>query len=81
MPEQKQGLDRYGWINAKPPYDLGDIIITPYRWDEDDNEGYWGRPNFFHKQSGLAITWYKYPFRGAYSNKKITYIEFIKLLK
>lgn len=30
------------------------------------------QPNFLHKPSGLAINWYKYPFRDSYSNVQLT---------
>jgi len=30
------------------------------------------KPNFFHKSSGLEVSWYKYPLRDAYSNVELS---------
>lgn len=38
------------------------------------------RPNFFYKPDGLAIQWYKYPLRDAYSSKPLSITYFRKVI-
>ena len=71
---EKKGLDR-----GYPFYEDETYLIQGYDWD-NDNEGEFDRPNFLHKPTGVAITWYKYPFRGAYINVDIKYKDFLNLL-
>lgn len=64
---------------------INDIFeIHPYCWcnrADCPQCGQLTQPNFIYKKSGLIIAWYKYPFRGAYSNKKISKKEFKKLVQ
>lgn len=58
--------------------------FSPYSWDSDcecvgdehDPDCLLIRPNFIYYPAKLEISWYKYPFRDSYSNKKFTQKEF-----
>ena len=44
------------------------IFLMPYNWDYEEEP----RPNFIFKPENILISWYKYPFRSASSNKKLS---------
>ncbi|EQF22287.1 hypothetical protein QEW_4456 [Clostridioides difficile CD160] len=52
--------------------------IKPYEYDKYINKK---ECNFLYKPLNIEIFWYKYPFRIAYSNKKISYEYFKTILK
>ena len=54
------------------------FVLRPYYWGEDENIV--EKPYFLYKQTGLQITWYKYPLRDAYSNKKLELESFKAML-
>ena len=71
------GTDFYGYVVWDDPhetkrggYDDGTICINPYYWGDDDDEA--AKPNFLDRSIGLEIRWYKYPFRDAYMNWKMS---------
>ena len=74
------GLDAYGhtdtdshYRNEDGGYDDGVIRVVPYYWGEDETKmHHQDNPNFLDRQIGLKIWWYKYPFRGAVMNWKMT---------
>jgi len=56
-----------------------DVFETmPYWWGECDcgeqhsNTCKSIKPNFYHKESGLQVSWYKYLLRDSYSNIELT---------
>jgi len=53
------------------------FVIRPYDWKEPSNNDW----NFWHKPSGLKISWYKYPLRSAESNMEISHEQFYAVLK
>ena len=55
------------------PFDNDVFSMRPYYWGDDEEEA--EKPNFVHKKSGLKLWWYKYPFRGAYTNKELSLKE------
>lgn len=38
------------------------------------------KPNFLHKPTGYELQWYKYPLRDAYANRKVTPLEFLRII-
>jgi len=55
--------------------------VMPYWWGEctcgldgkqHNNVCKLIKPNFYHKESGLQVSWYKYPLRDSYSNIELT---------
>lgn len=54
------------------------FFIMPYFWGESEN--ICEMPNFIFKPWNFELSWYKYPMRDAYSNKKITFEEFEQML-
>ena len=52
--------------------------IFPYYWGEDDELSH--APNFIYKPTGLEMSWYKYPFRGAYMNQDITFSQLEEII-
>lgn len=56
--------------NDRGGYDDGRICVNPYYWDDDEEEA--AKPNFLDRDIGLEIKWYKYPFRDAYTNWRMT---------
>lgn len=57
------------------PFENDTFQIKPYSWGEEPND--W---HFYHKPSGLKISWYKYPLRGVMSNMDITHSQFRAVL-
>lgn len=51
--------------------------IKSYNWNDEDNNDY----HFWHKPSGLKISWYKYPLRSPMSNMEITHEQFLTILR
>lgn len=37
-------------------------------------------PNFLHKPSGYALSWYKYPLRDSYANRVVSLAEFRRMI-
>lgn len=77
------GVDAYGhadidnsFINERGGYDDGEICVNPYYWGDDEVEA--AKPNFLDRKIGLEIRWYKYPFRDAYMNWKMSEEELKK---
>ena len=74
------GLDDYGYTGQDNPYrneeggyDDGTLRIVPYYWGDDETKFHHeDNPNFWDRQIGLKIWWYKYPFRGATMNWEMT---------
>lgn len=70
------GADNYGNVENFADLETNTAIdnevftLRPYYWGDDEEVE--KLPNFVYKPDNLEINWYKYPFRGAYSNKKIT---------
>lgn len=50
--------------------------LRHYNWDNELDES----PNFYHKQSGYKLWWYKYPLRSAVANMKISIKQFADIL-
>ena len=55
------------------------FLINPYYWQDDDDIA--EEPNFVYKPTGYEISWYKYPLRDSYANKKIKFKEFKNILE
>ena len=71
--------DMYGYtsdndpsINDRGGITTDKIIIRPYYWGDDEDEAV--LPNFEYRcgDTYIAIDWYKYPLRDAYSNIPLT---------
>ena len=84
----RSGFDVYGHIDNEKLWEFWSdddfcfendtFILRPYYWgDRDDIPGL---PNFVYKPESLEIRWYKYPFRGAFANKKVSEEEFQDIL-
>lgn len=74
------GLDYRGYTAKGSPhrgadggYDDGHIVIHPYYWGDDYEKQC--LPNYRDNDCGLEINWYKYPFRDAYMNWKMTAVD------
>lgn len=77
------GVDAYGhaskdnsFITERGGYDDGEICVNPYYWGDDEAEA--AKPNYIDRKIGLEIRWYKYPFRDAYMNWKMSAEELKK---
>lgn len=53
--------------------------IKCYRYDAEDDDV--NDYHFYHKPSGLKISWYKYPLRDPMSNMEITHEQFLTVLR
>ena len=54
-------------------YENDVFLIEPYFWGEDEEIA--EKPNFVFKHTGIEVQWYKYPFRDAYCNEKVSLRE------
>lgn len=80
----KAGFDGYGYATGDKvkdriseedaAFENETFIIRPYYWGE--NQEIAQRPNFVYKPTNLAMSWYKYPMRDAYSNQDISVNDF-----
>lgn len=77
------GVDSYGhagkdnsFVTECGGYDDGEICVNPYYWGDVEAEA--AKPNFLDRKIGLEIRWYKYPFRDAYMNWKMSAEELKK---
>ena len=70
------GFDMYGYKQGhnNREFENDTFIIRPYYWG--DSEEIAKLSNFVYKPTGLAIDWYKYPMRDAYSNQDVSVEEF-----
>ena len=63
-------------------FDNGVFRVMPYWWGESREIA--AMPNFiFYPPDGsepFELQWYKYPLRDAYSNREITFSEFLSML-
>ena len=57
-------------------YENDTFIVKRYNWNDERND--W---NFWHKPSGLKVSWYKYPFREPRCNMEITNPQFLDILE
>lgn len=57
-------------------YENDTFMVRSYDWVDDNNDCH-----FWHKPSGLKISWYKYPLRGFQTNMKITDAQFLDILR
>lgn len=65
-------------INNRGGISTAKFDVFPYYWGDDESEEL--KPNFIYYPTDFEIRWYKYPLRGAYCNKPITYEEFDQML-
>lgn len=77
------GLDSYGYAREDLATERGgfenDVFhIEPYYWGDDEKIA--EEPNFWYKPTGFEIQWYKYALRDAWSNKRISYPEFVEMI-
>ena len=70
------GFDMYGYKmgSKERVFENNTFIIRPYYWGDDEDIA--ALSNFVYKPTGLAIDWYKYPMRDAYSNQDVSVKEF-----
>lgn len=83
------GCDNYGkWEDYKKPYadektntviDNETFTLRPYYWGDDEEVIH--LPNFVYKPDNLYISWYKYPFRGAFSSAPINEAYLKKIIR
>lgn len=85
---ENNNFDGYGFYEGKElkeyetdrgGFENDIFLINPYYWGED--EDIIKQPNFLYKPTGYEIEWYKYPMRGAYSNKDISFNKYLDILK
>ena len=70
--EDRLSTDRGGFQNEI-------FSIEPYYWGDDEDIAI--LPNFVYKPSNIEMSWYKYPFRDAYSNIMLTPDEARKIFE
>lgn len=68
---------------GEAPFDCDIFSMRTYCWCDGDREGHEDGcpPNFIHKPSGLIINWYKHAMRGITSNKKLSKIEWLRIVQ
>ena len=82
---ENNGFTSYGHLKDKPvnddyiSYENATFLIRPYYWGDDPKIA--EKPNFVYKPTGLEISWYKYPFRDAYSSERLNYHELNVILE
>ena len=76
---EKNGLKGTGFSDTTPYFENDTFACRPYYWGDDDEVA--ALPNFLYKPTGLTISWYKYPLRGAWCNYWLTYEGLEKILK
>ena len=66
------------YIEHNHYFDNGSFLIRPYYWGE--SEEIKDKPNFVFHETGLEISWYKYPLRDSYCNYEIDSEELKNIL-
>lgn len=64
---KKLNVNNFGYV---PDFSNDVFIIRSYYWGDDEDE--MEKPNFEVPEENFKLSWYKYPFRGAYSNENLT---------
>lgn len=73
-----RGVDEILWTQTigiefkedNPAFENDVFAIKPYSWDDEHpKENEW---HFWHKPSGLKLSWYKYPLRSACCNMNVS---------